>query len=155
MSLAIRGNSASPTGDTMATSPDGSNNWWVVAGTIAATLAGAILKTFVDLVGRRDSFAEKWRTDMIAETKALREWNGHQQEQLNASVMRMTTLEKAVHDEKELRHEIRNQLHAKMMELEGLKHDYQALKTEYEKVVALYDALCKSTGTLGMGGGTA
>jgi flagellar motility protein MotE (MotC chaperone) len=151
MPLALHAHRA-PRATLMATDPGGTNNWWVVAGTIAATFTGAVLKTFVDLVGKRDSSDASWRKDIIKEThdlreeaKALREWNGHQQEQLNANATRMASLETAVHDEKELRHEIRNQLMREQLLHEGLKHDYAALKAEHEKVVALYEALLKST----------
>lgn len=130
-------------GNLLSTSSDPSpNSLWYVVGTIAATLMGAILKTFVDLVGRRDSFQEKWRADMIVQLRELRGWNEQQQAQLNANVERMTHLENSVSGEQQLRHELRNQLNNEKLAHEILKHDYAELKAKYEDCKAKHDALC-------------
>lgn len=111
--------------------------WWYALATIALTFLGAVLKTFSDLVYRRNSFDEKFRDDMMGEMRGLREWNTKQQAALDSSLTRIQGLEGAVQGEQQLRHEIRNQLMKEQLEhqhtkddLEHALHELERLKTE-------------------------
>lgn len=115
--------------------------WWYVIGTIVATLVGAILKTFVDLVGRRDSSAEKWRADLLQDIKGLRDWNDKQQHELNDYRSRLDKMGESVLSEQSLRHDLRGQLGNEKMEHEILKTEYVHLQKEHEDLKMKYEDL--------------
>lgn len=132
------------------------NSWIVAVATAASMLVGAILKTFVDLVRTRDDGQAKWRADMMAEMGKLRQWNQEQQEQLDRYQARIAQLEAKVQNEQVLRHEVKNQLHKKEMELELLKAEHahtlekceqhrnelETLRAEYATLKAEHARIC-------------
>lgn len=117
---------------------DGGNSFWVAVGTVASMLAGAILKTFVDLVGRKDKMQEKWREDMLKDQADLRAWNQRQQ----------AAIERLEHEAKEeitLRHQLRGELLAEQNKVHHLELDkinlQQKLDAAQNEIKALHEKL--------------
>lgn len=125
-----------PTTDANAPTP-----WTYAAVTIVAALGGAVLKTFTDLVGRRDSSAEKWRADLMAESARLRVWCTTQQEELSALRGRIDKMQESVVTEQTMRHDLKNQLVAEKMAHELLKAEHVHLSKEHESLKVKYAEL--------------
>ncbi len=127
---------------TMAADTDPTSPWWYVLGTLLATLAGAILKTFADLVGRRDNNLEKWRNDLLLDIQRLREWNEKQQHELNSYQSRLDEMSKSVLTEQSMRHDLKNQYAAEKMDHEVLKVEYKNLQKENEELKIKLSSAC-------------
>lgn len=108
--------------------------WTYVLGTLVAALGGAVLKTFVDLVGRRDSSAEKWRADVVAESASLRA-------EVTTLRDRIDKMQESVVTEQTMRHDLKNQLVAERMSHELLKAEYVHLTKEHDALKLKYAEL--------------
>jgi hypothetical protein len=131
-------------------------SWGTAAWTALLMFGGAVLKTFVDLVRNRDDGRAKWQAGMMTEQANLRAWNERQQAQLDKYQDRIDELEKKVHNERDLRHEIRNQLQAEQLKHQETKHEFataltdlkiaksalEDLKIEHAKLQAEHEKIC-------------
>lgn len=117
-----------------------STGWIVALAAIGGTLVGAVLKTFGELIGRRDDAGAKFRADLLADVKGLREWNQLQQGQINK-------LQDSITSEQALRHELRGKLHTAenerdvaRAELDIVQKAHDLLKQEHAHLVAEHTA---------------
>jgi chromosome segregation ATPase len=132
----------------MSSTPDNNSPWWYALAGVGLTFFGAVLKTFSDLVGRRDSRDQQWRNDLLTDQRELRAWCGRQQEELGDYHTRVQNLEKNVKGEQELRHEIKNRLTAEQLSHELVKQDLKTSEEKRAELAAKLESVTAANGKL-------